>query len=77
MKLSLHKTRDGNSRSSRSKRRYTKLDQFDNSMELRSKSCRDNIYSKMTTLNKIHNSSTTVFILIKYSFFQAPILLVL
>ena len=77
MKLSLHKTRDGNSRSSRSKRRYTKLDQFDNSMELRSKSSRNNMYSEITDSQIIHNSSTTVFILIKYSFFQAPILLVL
>ena len=37
MKLALHKNRDGKSRSSRSNRRYTKLDQFDSSMELRSK----------------------------------------
>ena len=32
-----HKFRDGASRSSRSKRRYTKVDQFENSIELRSK----------------------------------------
>ena len=37
LKLGIHKSRDGGSRSSRSKRRYTKLDQFDSSMELRSK----------------------------------------
>ena len=44
MKLALHKARDGSSRSSRSKRRYTKLDQFDSSMELRSKSDRNQYF---------------------------------
>ena len=37
VKLGIHKSRDGLGRSSRSKRRYTKLDQFDSGMELRSK----------------------------------------
>ena len=37
IKLGIRKGRDGTGRSSRSKRRYTKLEQHDTGMELRSK----------------------------------------